>query len=120
MFDPQHSPDGRLAVNWNRSANNFGNWVFELQRLSSIKLRGPPLALLGWSADGRYIYAQEPRRLYRLDAQGSKPEQPILTLPWREADCTPAGPQRPRGFICAAFDFVSDVWMIENFDSRTP
>jgi eukaryotic-like serine/threonine-protein kinase len=23
-------------------------------------------------------------------------------------------------FVCAAFDFISDVWMIENFDSRTP
>jgi hypothetical protein len=24
---------------------------------------------------------------------------------------------RPNAFVCAAFDFVSDIWMIENFDS---
>jgi hypothetical protein len=28
------------------------------------------------------------------------------------------GASRPNAFICAAFDFASDIWRIDNFDQR--
>jgi len=58
--------------------------------------------------------------LFRFDTRCGRAPEPIVALPWRGAECTPAGPRRPNAFICTAFYYVSDIWMIENFDQRSP
>ena len=118
FFAPKYSPDGtRLAV-W----RNQRLWIFDLRSVTDATVVGVVRRgefPLGWSADGRYVYTAG-QTLHRVDTRRSRTPEPIITLPFREADCTPAGPRRPNAFICAAFDFVSDVWMIENFDRGTP
>jgi Tol biopolymer transport system component/DNA-binding SARP family transcriptional activator len=121
LFSPQYSPNGRkLAVWWSRRLKDPGVWVFDLQDSSRVHLQsGMGLEPRGWSPDGRYIYAGG-RTLFRIDTHREKPMEPILTVPFRETECTSAGPQHPDAFVCVAFDFVSDIWMLDNFnaDSR--
>jgi serine/threonine-protein kinase len=74
-----------------------------------------------WAADGRFIYAQAPLqpRLLRIDSRGKKAAEPIFTAPVREMECTPDPSRHEHSFICAMFDFFSDIWTIENFDRRS-
>jgi Tol biopolymer transport system component len=119
LFSPRYSPDGgRLAVTWNRTEPNpdFGVWVFDLESRDSAKLNGLGIWPVGWSPDGRYVYTQGPTTIFRIDVTGSRPQETAQELPWRQAECSPAGRLHPRAFICAVFESVSDVWMIEDFD----
>jgi dipeptidyl aminopeptidase/acylaminoacyl peptidase len=120
LFAPKYAPGGvRLAAIWNRSSQDQGIWIFDLERETSAKLQEPPLWLLGWASGGA-IYAQSGKTFYRLSARAPRRAKPLGEVPWPDTDCTPAGPRHPDAFVCAAFDFVSDVWMIENFDSKAP
>jgi len=78
-----------------------------------------------------YIYASlfSGTPVYRVDTRRQRGPEVIVTTgtalhalgqntPFREMQCTPAGRLRPDAFICAGFDFVSDIWMIENFESH--
>jgi serine/threonine protein kinase len=127
FWGPQYSPDGRhLAVLWANFAlpRETGIWVYKLGDRS----RTPILPLWGywprgWSADGRYIYLQRASRgsaLFRIPAGGAKAPEAFLKTPFRDVECTPVGPTRPNVFVCAAFDFVSDVWMVEGEERGTP
>jgi DNA-binding SARP family transcriptional activator/Tol biopolymer transport system component len=122
LFSPQYSPDGnRLAVAWNRVAHRDpGVWIFDLRDSSYSRVSERWLWPRGWSADGRYIFAQvySGPTLYQVDAQGGRLPEPVLTAPFRQGDCTPGGPTRPRAFVCTAFGFVSDIWLIDNLDRR--
>jgi serine/threonine protein kinase len=117
VFSPQYAPGGnRLAAYWYRDADDRGVWVFELQTGSYVKVAQGPLFPLGWSEEGRYIYAQGPgSSVHRIDSGRKSPPHLVLNAPFREAECTPV--RQGNTFVCAAFDFISDVWMIENFDS---
>jgi Tol biopolymer transport system component len=125
VFSPRFSPDGnRLAAFWSRvrdragpdSERERGLWVFDLNTGSYIKAAAGPMFPLGWSEDGHYIYAQGlGSSIYRIHSWRQSPPRLILIPPFREAECTLL---RGSTFVCAAFDFISDVWMIENFDSR--
>lgn len=120
VFSPQYAPDGnRLAAYWYRDADDRGVWVFDLQTGSYVKVAQGPLFPLRWSDDGRSIYAQGPgSSIYRIDSGRKSPPQLVLNAPFREAECTPV--RRVSTFVCAAFDLISDVWMIENFDPQGP
>jgi Tol biopolymer transport system component len=122
FYSPVYSADGnRLAVWWLRSPEDRGIWLFDLRDASSYKIGMGPWPL-GWSPDGRYLYAQPPLvpTLFQVDVRGTRAPEQYLPPPFRTAECTHAGARRPNAFVCAAFDFVSDVWMIENFDSDAP
>jgi Tol biopolymer transport system component len=123
LFSPRYSPDGaRLVANWNRIVpeKEFGVWSFDPKTGSSAKLDGPGIWPAGWSADGRYVYTHQtevfPRTISRLHAEGAGPPRTAMALPWRESQCTPVGARRPGAFVCAVFEAVSDVWMIEDFE----
>jgi hypothetical protein len=130
LQSPQYSPDGnKVAVAWNRGAGNFGVWIFDLIGSSPAKkIADGWLWPTGWSEDGRYVYASlySSPTVYRLDIRGQRAPEAIVKpetawrgfgpiAPVREMRCAPAGHLRPNAFICTAFDFVSDIWVIDNF-----
>ena len=118
LYSPRYSPDGnRLAVWWSRGRGDRANWIFDIRDSTYVNPKPiPGPSPIGWTADGRYVYGGG-TRISRMDALGRRGRETVVDLPFREARCTPAGRLRPNAFICAAFDFVSDIWMIENFDS---
>ena len=120
-FGPQYSPDGsRLAIWWHRGIDNFGLWAVDLRDSSTVQLwPGTGNWPIGWSADGRYVYAGGPR-IHRVDTYRRRPPEHVATAPPGADNCTAPAPRRPGAFVCAAFDYVSDVWMIENFDPGVP
>lgn len=117
---PAYSPDGNtLAAFFGPGIGNGqpGIYTFNV-RTSAFRRVEAGLYPRGWSPDSRFIYFQFPQSpvVYRLDARGGKKWEIFVTPPFREAQCRPVGATRPNTFICAAFDLVSDVWKIDNFD----
>ena len=118
---PKYSPDGeRIVAVRHRPPGPPGVSVFRVRDGMETKIPGGLLFPRGWSPDGNYFYAQDPAapRMLRVASSGKGGPRLVFAAPVREVDCTPAGPLYPREFICAVLDFVSDVWLIENFDSR--
>jgi DNA-binding SARP family transcriptional activator/Tol biopolymer transport system component len=118
---PRYSPNGE-AIAMARYHEPEMTLISILRVADRAETRLPtgPLFPRGWSADGRFIYAQVPARpvLVRVDARGKKPPEAVFTAPVRDMECI-TGPARPKqSFICVMFDFTSDIWMIENFDRR--
>ena len=119
FYFPHYSPEAsRLAVLW-WLPGNFQVRLYDLAHSSVSRIAEENLQLRGWALDGRYVYAQLPSlpTLFRIDTQRAHVPEPVLTLPFREIECTPGGPLHPNTFVCAGFSFVSDVWMIENLES---
>jgi hypothetical protein len=56
--------------------------------------------------------------LFRVDTRNPGAPEIHISPPFREFQCTPAGPRATTAFVCAAFDFHSDAWMIENVARR--
>ncbi len=126
VFGPQYSPDARrLAVLWARDTvpQETGIWVFDLSDFSRTQvLRYWSYWPAGWSSDGRYIYLQRNSRgstYFRIRTRGANAPEPFLKTPFRDVECSPIGASRPNAFVCAAFDFVSDVWVIEKPQSTS-
>jgi hypothetical protein len=106
-------------------------WIFDVAGSSPPKkIADGWLWPSGWSADGRFVYAglYNVPTLYRLDTRMKKAPELIVTpasawrgfeqtAPVREMLCAPAGRLKPDVFVCTAFDFVSDIWIIDNFGS---
>lgn len=119
---PRYSPDGEeiAAVHWLQKEKNRMIEIFSTAGPTALRLPTQLLFPRGWSADGRFVFAQIPfvPKLVRLDARGKKPTDALFTAPVREMECTPEpGRERP-SFICMFFDFNADIWIIENFDRR--
>jgi hypothetical protein len=64
------------------------------------------------------MFARAPRSLYRVDTRDGGKAELLRPLSWREADCGSVVPDRPNVLVCAAFELVSDAWMIEDFNRR--
>jgi DNA-binding SARP family transcriptional activator/Tol biopolymer transport system component len=118
---PRYSPNGEeIAMARYHEPELTLISILRVADRAERRLPTGPLFPRGWSADGRFIYAQVPARpiLVRVDALGKKPPEAVFTAPVRDMECI-TGPARPRqSFICAMFDFTSDIWIIENFDRR--
>jgi Tol biopolymer transport system component len=125
---PIYSPDAtKVAVTWNRGAGTERVWVFHVPTSAGSPAHAeshPDIAYgpyaVGWSPDGRYVYADGLTAIYRIDTQKPGAPEPHLTPPFREFDCTLAGRHRPKAFVCAGEQSQSDVWIIENVSGRAP
>jgi serine/threonine-protein kinase len=115
-FHPRVAPDGR-RIALERHKGGIATWVFDPADSSLVRLLAPTRVPAGWSTDGHYVYAlQDGRAMYRVDSRGKDKGQLLFTFPPGTPHCTPAGPLRPRSFICALYDIKPDIWMIDPFD----
>ena len=76
---------------------------------------------IGWSADGKYVYAFDGRKqimMVRADGDGVKP---LIELSLREGSSVGKFPtMTPDGqrVIYSSEQTRSDVWIVEHFDNR--
>lgn len=119
VYSPTYSPDGkRMAVLFSPGHNSPPDiYVLDVRTSRFTRLAGGGYTR-GWSPDSRSIYFQLPQSgvIHRLTSRGGQKDEIFLTPPFRAATCRPVGATRPDAFVCAAFDFASDIWRIDNFD----
>jgi Tol biopolymer transport system component len=124
VFNPRYSPDGKkVAVYWNRRPPR-GLWVIPLEESSRAFFLKENVWPVGWSADGRWIYAVEKiqgmLKILKISIKGDQTKI-ILTKPFtleegfpehKGVRMTPDG----KKFVFSVEKRHSDVWMVENFD----
>ena len=135
LFRPVYSPDGRkIAVHWNRRPNR-GLWIIDTEEQSErlIYKTSVPSSFIpiGWSVDGRSIYAVEGQpaktrgrgdtlkdaKILIVSSNGEYVKT-VASLPFEEigdVTMTPDG----RRFVVAVYSSRSDVWVVDNFDGST-
>jgi Tol biopolymer transport system component len=135
VFSPIVSPDGtRIVFAWSRRSG-YGLWVRDTRDASERLLYGASIPTpIGWSPDGRSIYAYEGERAASRGLPAPSGETStrvkvvqvsetgratiLFTLPFDEVGgitITPDG----RHLICTVYSSRSDVWMVEHFDGRS-
>jgi Tol biopolymer transport system component len=116
---PIFSSDGKkMAVYWNREP--VGLWVSSLEPYSENLLLSGANQPIGWSPDGKYVYAVEEsgREIMRVQVDSPHEVTPVATLPGRvgpnadDASISPDGKQ----IVVSISEQKSDVWLMENFD----
>jgi serine/threonine protein kinase/Tol biopolymer transport system component len=122
---PVFSPVGKqIAIFWNRlPASGSGLWVISLEPYSETLLlpdKGSSFGNypVGWSTDGKYVYALEGREIVKVGlASPNHQSIPVATLPGDIVDFLTAG-MSPDGreIVVPISEAKSDVWMMENFD----
>ena len=72
---------------------------------------------LGWTADGESVYVQEEGSDDILLVPSAGGEASVVaTQPFEEARCLPVERRDVLTLLCNVGGFVSDAWMIEDFD----
>ena len=139
MFSPAYSPDGaKVALLWSRPPDN-GIWIVGAADHSETfvyKSSAPWTIPLGWSADGRTIYALAAKNL--TYARGLAPplgetltEARIVRIPLHGDSTIIAAVPSPeigsmtmtadgRRFVYSAYTSRSDVWVVDDFDASAP
>jgi len=111
---PVFSPDGKkLAVFWNRE--NRGVWIVSFEPYSETLLLSGMDYPIGWSPDGRYVYAvRRPRQIIRIQVATPRQLTSVATMPGDVID----GSVSPDGqeIIVGLIEEKSDVWLMDNFD----
>jgi|GEM_PF-2277494 len=126
IFCPRYSPDGKkVAVSWNRRPSR-GLWVFPIEDSSQAFLLKENAYPVGWSADGRWIYAAEEisgtLKIFKISIKGNQTKI-ILTIPFTLEQGSPkyeyvSMTSDGRQFVFPVYKYHSDVWMVENFDQE--
>jgi Tol biopolymer transport system component len=121
---PINSPDGRRALTrWYKGqAERIGIWIIPRDGSPGIKLREGNLIPIGWSADGKWVYAQEsvPGGLDIIAFSTESGEARVLfKVPFNAEMGKPTNRGHTvdgKHFVTACRRIQSDIWMIENFD----
>ncbi len=121
---PRFSPDAKkLAVWWNRGKET-GLWIISLEPYSETLLQSGQIHPLGWSPDGKYVYALSVltsagvgREVFRVRAAAPNVIEPIAVLLGDVFDPN-AGSVSPDGreIFVSIHESKSDIWLMENFD----
>lgn len=124
-FEPHFSPNRDLiAFHWNRgapSAKDSGLWLLSWPGRQR-RLLAVGLFPLGWSSDGRWVYAfrglHQIRTVLRVSVATGAVET-VASFPrgyFSQEMCTQT-PDR-RALICAMTESSRDAWVIDGFDRR--
>jgi serine/threonine protein kinase/Tol biopolymer transport system component/DNA-binding winged helix-turn-helix (wHTH) protein len=119
---PVFSPDGKkMAVNWIRRENG-GLWIVSQEPYSETFLQSGDIFPVGWSPDGRYVYAMRPnlgstQEIVRVHVTSPNEITSLATLPGHDfqddgASMSPDGHE----MVVVVGEWKSDVWLMENFD----
>jgi serine/threonine protein kinase len=116
MFTATYSPDGEdLAVYWNRQPTP-GLWVISFkdrsERFTGVEGGIYPI---GWSPDGKWIYAHKDNDYLMIDVESSKIET-LPTIPFTIEGETHYMPTYDQTRVFINIKAQSDVWLTENFD----
>lgn len=120
MASAEYSPDGeQVAISCNCPGGE-GVWVVSVRDSSSRLIHGDREMLpLGWSADGRWVYARRPdsKTIVRIPSRGGPPE-PMVDIPFERVGDVHVTADATR-IACVVPVARSDIWLIENFDPET-
>ena len=114
---PLFSPDGKsMCVLWNRDPT-MGIWLIDRSRTSYSELYSE-VQPLGWSADGKSVYASQVRNgseLLQIPLASKKPK-PVFSVPGiiHRGSVSPDG----RRSVVAVGEEKSDLWLMKNFDPQ--
>ena len=124
---PVFSPDGKkMAVFWNRKDNeglSEGLSIISLEPYSEMLLLSGFIFPVGWSPDGKYLYAirlgsaGQAREIIRVRLASPSEVTSVATLPGDVADYDSASVSSDgHQIIVSLLEDKSDVWLMENFD----
>ncbi len=119
---PVFSPDGKqMAVAWNRG-DNQGLSIISLEPYSERLLLSGINLPVGWSPDGKYVYAipWEPvlaREIIRVQVGAPNEVTSVASLPGEIGDFDGASVSPDgKAIVVTIGEVKSDVWLMENFD----
>jgi Tol biopolymer transport system component len=135
IFYPSYSPDAKkVAVFWNRKPT-VGLHLVSVDDGSFRQLRAGQIFPIGWSADGRSIYAlsiyalethsiatsYEPQKLMIVPVEGGEPT--VIPFPFDSSvqfiDDAVFVPSMD-SVVCIVGEVESDIWIAEGFDPDVP
>jgi Tol biopolymer transport system component/predicted Ser/Thr protein kinase len=90
--------------------------------ISAVRLPKDRFFAIGWSSDGKYIYAIDESWNIVAIQPGGGDARTIMTLPVRENQAIAGTSITPDGrrVVFAVLERRSDVWIIDNFDRPAP
>jgi TolB protein len=115
VFAPRFSPQGdRVAVYWNRPADQPGLWLLSWPKRAEtfLQTRAYPL---GWSPDGQSIYARKSAGEVWVGATQTGTSRLLARVPSGiigGGDATPDG----KYLVLSVRERKGDAWLVENFD----
>jgi TolB protein len=124
LFNPRFSPDGkRIGVYWNISPLR-GIWTISRQNGERKFLHGGTHLPVGWSPDGRWIYAANRTgralEIIAVDTETGSSKS-VLEVPVDPGEGTPnhffvgVAPDG-KSFVFSVGKSLTDIWLVENFD----
>jgi dipeptidyl aminopeptidase/acylaminoacyl peptidase len=112
--------DTKMAIAWNRK--DQGLWIISLKPYSETLLQAGRIYPVGWSPDGKYVYATRAdtgylgREIIRVQVASPNEVTSVATLPadvlLGSASVSPDGKE----IVVSISEEKSDVWLMENFD----
>ncbi len=121
--NPVFSPDGKKMAVWRNQPDDIGLWIISLQPYSETFLRSGRVYPVGWSPDGKNVYAIRAgaglsgREVIRVQVAAPSEITSVATLPGDilgddGASVSPDGHE----IVVSISEEKSDVWLMENFD----
>jgi len=115
---PSFSPDGKkFAIFWNHP-DGEGLWLVDLEDHSERRLYAKSYLGMGWSSDGKSVYAGQwfQREIVQIGIEKPSELRSSVELQGGFA----AGSVSPDGrkLILSIFESKSDVWLMKNFDPQ--
>jgi serine/threonine protein kinase len=110
------SPDAnKVAVHWNRQPED-GLWIVSIEPYSENLVLAGDIAPLGWSPDGKYVYAaRQDGEIIKVQPTAPYEISSVATLPGSivDHDSATVSPDGRQIIVSVAAE-ASDVWLMEN------
>ena len=120
---PVFSPDGKRMAVWRNRGKETCLWIISLKPYSERLLEFGHIYPIGWSTDGKYVYAirletgDSGREIIRVQIALPNAVASVATLPGDVED-DDAASLSPDGqeIVASISEEKADVWLMDNFD----